>query len=342
MRKVLIRLFLSVLIAAILLYWLSRQGFDVLPEWSVIRGSVTWWAVPLYAGLFSVFHLLRAWRWSYLLRPFASVSESVMMEVAFTGFTAIQMMPLRTGEVARPYLLDRYTGTSKSALFGTIAIERVVDGLLVSLWLTAALFTIPATRGPYIWGLRLVPLLIFVVALVLLVAFYIHPAFVNRMVRKLVGIASPRLAEFAMGVLERFHAGLGALPDKGSLWGFVMMSIVYWGVNALAFYGLALGCGLDIPFVGAVAGMGCLAVGILLPAGPGYFGNFQVAVLAAVNIYVSAPALGERIAVFIFLLYVLQTGLTVLFGVGGVLGLRRRPVFERQGARKSYPAEGGF
>ncbi len=333
MTKLAIRLLASLVIAACAVYWLTRQGFDVLPSFATIKDNVTIAAVVGYLVLFSIFHILRAWRWRYLLRPFAKVPFGTMMQVAFLGFTAIQLMPLRTGEIARPYLLDRYAGISKSALFGTIAIERVVDGLLISLWLTAALFTIPGTRTPYVWGLRFVPLLIFVTALLLLIAFYHHPKLVKHLIEKIIGIVSARLAGFAVGVLERFHAGLAALPDKGSLFAFVIMSVFYWGINAVSFYVLALGCGLDLPFVGAVAGMGCLAVGILLPAGPGYFGNFQVAVLAALDMYiVSQVASGQGAQVFVFCLYVFQTGFTILFGAGGALGLRKRPVIHRDRA----------
>jgi uncharacterized protein (TIRG00374 family) len=254
-----------------------------------------------------------------------------MMEVAFMGFAAIQMMPLRTGEVARPYLLDKYAGISKSALFGTIAIERVIDGLVVSLLLTAALFTVPAERSTLIWGLRIVPLMIFIAALLLLVAFYYRPAVVEVLIRTLCRLVSTKLADFAIGVLERFHAGLAALPSHRNFWAFVVISIFYWGINGVGFYLLARGCGVMLPWAGALAGMGCLAVGILLPAGPGYFGNFQVAMLTALEIYLPASETSPNTAVFVFLLYVLQTGLTILFAGGGALRLQGKPRVLRKG-----------
>jgi len=322
--RILVRLAISLVIAGLLVWWLLSQGFEVVPTLEEIRATVAWWALPGYAALFVVFHLLRAWRWSYLLRPFAQVPSRVMLETAFTGFMAIQMMPLRTGEVARPYLLDRVTGVSKSALFGTIAIERVIDGLLVSLWLTVALLTVPAESSPYVWGLRVLPLVIFVAALALLLAFHRWPEAVSRALTRVLGLLSKRLAGFTTGVLERFHRGLGALPDRRRFWAFVAFSAAYWGVNAAAFYLLAQGCGLELPPAGAVAGMGVLAVGILLPSGPGYFGNFQIAVLVALEMYLPRGAFEADSAVFVFLLYVLQTGLTIVFGLGGGAALSRR------------------
>jgi hypothetical protein len=325
MNKVVGKLIASLLISAVLIYWLFRQGFEVLPSFNEIAVHAAWWAIPLYVGLFAVFHVLRAWRWIYLIRPFAKVSLSTMIDVAFVGFVAIQMMPLRTGELARPYLLDRYAGLSKSALFGTIAIERVIDGLMVSLILTGALFAIPASQSSLIWGLRLIPSAIFIAALVLLIAFYYRPTLVKRGVFKVSGLFSAKFGEFAVGVLDRFHTGLYALPSRRNFWGFVFMSLLYWGINGISFYFLARGCGVMIPLAGALAGMGCLAVGILLPAGPGYFGNFQVAVFAAVEIYVPKASASEQIAVFVFLLYVLQTGLSILFGGVSAWRLSRIP-----------------
>ena len=329
MHKIAIRLGISVAIAAVIVLWLMGQGFDVLPSWESIQRHTVWWALPTYVLLFTAFHLLRAWRWIYLLRPFSKIDIGTTMETAFVGFLAIQMMPLRTGEVARPYLLDRYTGVSKSALFGTIAIERVVDGLLVSLWLSAVLFGVSASRGTHIWLLRLVPLGIFLSASILLVAFYHRPREVRMFISSWLGLLSKRVAEFTAGVVERFHKGLAALPNRRCLWSFIGLSILYWSINALSWYLLAKGCGISLPLLGAVAGMGCLAVGILLPTGPGYFGNFQVSVLIALKIYLPIEAIAEQAAVFVFLLYALQTGLTVLFGACGALSLSRRAIYEK-------------
>jgi glycosyltransferase 2 family protein len=195
--------------------------------------------------------------------------------------------------------------------------------------LTGALLTVPASHSTLIWGLRLLPLLLFVVALGLLVAFYFYPTGVKESLGRLLGLFSRRLARFTTGVLERFHAGLAALPDPRSFWAFVGLSAGYWIINGLAFFFLARACGLMLPLAGAVAGMGCLAVGILLPAGPGYFGNFQAAVVAAIEIFLPVAAVSERLAVFVFLLYVLQTGLTVVFGGFGALRLRSRPILHR-------------
>lgn len=328
-RRIVARLLLSAAIAAALVWWLLGQGFDVLPSARDMSEVLSWWALPAYALMFFAFHALRAWRWRFLIDPFAEVRTGTMTAAAFAGFLAIQMLPLRTGELARPWLLDRHAGISKSALLGTVAIERVVDGLLVSLALTGALLAIPADAGPHVWSLRIAPLTVFLLSLALLVAYYLRPGPVGSLVRRGLGLCSTRLADFAAGVLERFHQGLASLPHPRSLWSFNAASAAYWALNALALWVLALGCGLPLSAAGASAVMGCLAVGILLPAGPGYFGNFQVAVLVALGLFLDVEAQPERVAVFVFWLYALQTGLTILFGALGFLVLRRAPIVRR-------------
>ena len=49
-----------------------------------------------------------------------------------------------------------------------------------------------------------------------------------------------------------------------------------------------------------------------------------IAVLAALTMYLPRGGFEGDAPVFIFLLYVLQTGLTILFGAGGALALTRR------------------
>jgi hypothetical protein len=205
--------------------------------------------------------------------------------------------------------------------------------LLLSIFLSLALFTVPADRAPYVWGLRLVPLSIFTAAVFLLFAFYARPAAVRSLIETTFGFISSRLANYATGVLERFHGGLAALPDRRNFWDFVWMSVAYWGINAAGLLLLARGCNLHLSAVGAVAVMGCLAVGILLPAGPGYFGNFQVAVFAALEIYLPSSSASMEGTVFVFLYYLLQTGLTLLFGILGGIALLRRPPYRNNTAK---------
>jgi uncharacterized membrane protein YbhN (UPF0104 family) len=319
MKKLLPRLLVSIVITVGLIWWVTHQGLPILPPRETFE-HMHWWAAPAFLGMLCLVHFFRAYRWQYLVRPMSGMSLTRLMAVAFTGFLAILMLPLRMGEFARPWLLKRESGraVSMSAGFGTIAIERVVDGVLVSLWLTLALFAVDASRHDYVWWLRFGPLSLFAVSLVVLVAFVAMPGPVRAVMRTVSGWLGKRMQRFVLHVLDGFHDGLQALPSRKHFLGFLFFSVVYWGINALAFWVLAAGCGLPLGPIGSVAAMGILAVGIMLPAGVGLFGNFQAALLIAFGFYAPEEMVNVQGAVFIFINYLCQ--LVVTFG-GGIWGM---------------------
>jgi hypothetical protein len=69
---------------------------------------------------------------------------------------------------------------------------------------------------------------------------------------------------------------------------------------------LGLACGLPMTFGVACAVMGVLAIGILVPAGPGLFGAFQAATYGALAMYYSPQVIMSSGAVYVFLLYATQ------------------------------------
>src|SRR5262245_25966454 len=84
-----------------------------------------------YVVLLAVIHVCRAWRWRNLLAPLGvQVPAGRLLAISFVGFMAILAFPARLGELVRPALIRRKGELSASAALGTIAVERIVDGLL--------------------------------------------------------------------------------------------------------------------------------------------------------------------------------------------------------------------
>jgi len=318
MKKIIPRLLISIIIAAVLIWWVRNEGLPLLPSADAFQ-YVSWWAVPVYVLSLLLVHFFRAYRCAYLLKPLGKVSMRQVLMIGFAGFLAIMMLPLRMGEFARPYLFKKESGISMSAGMGTIAIERIIDGVIVSLWLTIALFTVPSDRSSYIWYLRYLPLGLFLGSLVGLVLLMIWTKGFRRFVDRLTSFFGNRLHGFVLHVFDGFIDGLKSLPQKSMVLGFTAHTVVYWAINAAGVLLLAIGCGLDIGLAGSIAVMGVLAVGILLPTGPGYFGNFQASVMIALSMFLPDEMLRDRGAVYIFILYLSQVGVTLVAGVMGML-----------------------
>ena len=88
----------------------------------------------------------RAWRWQHLLGPLKWIPAGRLASAIFIGWTASAVLPGRVGEVARAWLLRR-DGLRRSAAFGTVVLERLLDVLAVLLLFAASIAAAPAAAS---------------------------------------------------------------------------------------------------------------------------------------------------------------------------------------------------
>src|SRR5687768_310957 len=111
-----------------------------------LRLAEFWPYLAGYLALLAVTHFCRAWRWNNLLEPIGvTLPPGRLLAISSVGFMAILALPARLGEFVRPALIRKKGHVSAAAALGTVAVERIVDGLLVSLFVFGACF---ALRGP--------------------------------------------------------------------------------------------------------------------------------------------------------------------------------------------------
>jgi len=334
-RQWLERLALSLLLAAGFAWIALRGGLPLFPPPGAFD-AVQWWTVGLYVVSLGGVHWFRAARWRYLLRPIGEARLFQVVMVAWVGFGAILLSPLRSGEIVRPYLITRHSSVRLWEATGTVGAERVIDGLAVSvilflgLRLAKPLDPLPDHIGDLPVPVAAVPaaatgaLVLFVGAFTAMGLFFFARDFARRLTLRIVGIVSKRLAEGLAGIVERVAEGMRFLPSVKHLGPFLLETGAYWLINALGVWLLAWGSGLRTTTLAeACVTMACVGIGILVPSGPGYFGAFQLSTYAALAMYVPEASLTASGASFVFLLYVTQVGFHVLAMILGIVALRR-------------------
>ena len=137
-RLTLPRLLVSLGLAAGFGWMLARGGLPLIPD-RIAFERLHPWAIPAYMVTLVIVHTLRAVRWRHLLRPLGDVPLRTVVSVAWLGFAAVLFLPLRMGEFVRPYLMGKRSPVRGWAAAGTVAGERVLDGLMLSLVLFGAL-----------------------------------------------------------------------------------------------------------------------------------------------------------------------------------------------------------
>ena len=114
-----------------MLYLASRQ-LSFSGMWQAML-TADWSVLLPYFACLAAQHFFRAWRWGQLLAPIAPVPFRRILPISSVGFFAILALPLRMGELVRPYLIADPPSIRMSHGLGTMAVERVLDGLILSL-----------------------------------------------------------------------------------------------------------------------------------------------------------------------------------------------------------------
>jgi hypothetical protein len=317
--RLLPKLIVSVALGALFAWLAARGGVPLLPPASAFA-RVASWTIPVYLASLGLVHWFRASRWRFLIAPIKQVPLRDVILLNWIGFFAIFALPLRLGEIARPTLTKLRYGIPISVGFGTVAVERVLDGLLTSLCVAWALFVLPriGTVDPVARHLPTygyAALLLFTCAFIALGMFLWQRKLAARLTEWGVGLVSKSLGQLLAEKVGNVADGLRSIGSVRLAACFLAESFVYWGVNAVGVWLLGRGCGLPMSLGHAVAVMGVLAIGILLPTGPGLFGNFQLAVFACLKLFFPESLVTTQGAVFVFLLYVLQSSVMVVAGI---------------------------
>lgn len=322
-RRILPKLAISLVLGALFAYVVQRLDVNIIPQ-AESFGHVRWWTVAGYVGVLTATHFFRASRWRFLIAPVKDdipFWDGVLLN--WIGFFAIFALPLRLGELARPALTKIRHQVSISAGMGTVAVERVIDGLVTSLCVVWALFALPHLEvdDPIVLGLPYYGYLavtMFAAAFGGLVLFLWQRALAVRLIDWTFGLVSKRFAKVLAEKVGGVAEGVRSIAEPKLAAGFLTETLAYWALNAAGMWLLAWGCGLDMTFGHAVAVMGILAIGILLPAAPGLFGSFQLAVATALKLYFAAEIVSSNGEVYIFLLFVVQA---IFFTVAGIVPL---------------------
>jgi glycosyltransferase 2 family protein len=285
---------------------------------------------PYLAGflvLLAITHFCRAWRWNNLLEPIGvRLSPGRLLAISSVGFMAILALPARLGEFVRPALIRRRGEVSAAAALGTVAVERIVDGLLVSLFVFAALFALRGPAAPdWMMPTAWAALGVFSAAMTFLGFALRWPDATVRTALAMTGARrlAPGLAD-ALG--QKLHAmirGFTVLKDGRNLLVFVLWTLLYWIANGMSLWVLARGFGLDLSVLGAFAVMGLVAVGITLPNSPGLVGQYQYFTKLGLSLYLPAAVVETDGMAFAIALH----GLQVVWYIGvGAISIASRHV----------------
>jgi len=213
------------------------------------------------------------------------------------GFMANNVLPARLGEAVRAYSLGARSGISRSALFGTIIVERVYDSftLLVMLWLVF-LFSQAAssTEAAAVKSFGYIFLVINIGLLVLLVLLQRKTDATLRWLGRVTRWLPEKIHARTLEITEKFARGLTLAPNVRTTIGIVFSSVLLWTVMALSNYLIFLAFGYGpfapesshyLPIEASFVVLVVVSLAITIPSTPGYFGVYHAGVVLALKVY---------------------------------------------------------
>ena len=304
-----LRIALSFALSAVFL-WIAVRGVSWAETSAALREARWLYMIPIAGvGIGSLY--LRALRWGVLLAPLARIDNRSLFSATAIGFAANMLLPLRAGEVLRPWFLARKHGLPLPQTIATVAIERLFDMATLLLFFGVATLTLPLPPEWRRYGW--VFLATFLGFLVMLIALQRHPERTLSMLAVVLGVLPARLSELISSIVRQFADGLASLRDGSAIGLAVLYSIAIWTTLAASFgFGLTA-LDLPVPWVrGALSLTAIVAIAVAIPGGPGFIGMFQVGCEVGLGVY----GIGKSVAFsYSVLVHVLQFSSTVVVGL---------------------------
>jgi len=333
--KHLIQLLVGLAISAAALYFLVFKNVSLKELLACFRGFRYVWLLPALA-MFYFGIWLRGVRWKWLFLPRHRVSLKNTTGGMFICFAFNSVFPGRVGEFARAYLIGKQEKTGFSTALGTVVTERLLDALaLLIMWVLAFLiggsklvppgarlqisifgWDKPLTGAMFLTGARGVMLL--AAALFVFIICLRVPRTRAWMLALLHTLAfvPEKWRHKAEHLVHRFAEGLESISSPGRFVGLVLFSLLLWITNSISV--LWLSYGFDFAHTMTMGQSLILivvvAIFIMIPAAPGYWGLYEAGVIFAVVIMGIHPG-DAMVRSYAILLHLTQWLPIVLIGL---------------------------
>jgi glycosyltransferase 2 family protein len=232
-------------------------------------------------------YVFRSLRWRAFLKPIKAASSANILVATLIGFSAVAFVG-RPGELVRPLLVARKERLTLSSQLAAWTLERIFDGLALSVMMGVALAFLARTpsHAAISQGLELGALALCTGAIVMTVALLQLRRRSGSLIRILLWLLKPlpeRYHNKIHGVLVRgldsFTAGLGSI---GTVAGFITLSLLsalVWLPVIAAFWTVAqaFGGSMAALSVGAIIVVIVITVAGSLVQIPGIGGGPQIA-----------------------------------------------------------------
>ncbi len=227
-------------------------------------------------------YYLRAVRWKFLLEPLKSTSMKNLFPSTIIGYMANNLLPARLGELVRAYVLGEKEQMDKSAVFATLVLDRLLDGLTVLVLVVLTLLTLKlpenmavAQKSLEYGGYFTLGFCLFVI--IFIAAIKIYPTWMVSFLELVLKPFPDRFRNRVIPLAVSFMEGIRFPTRPGGIMALLISSLVIW---ALAVWTVDLelrAFEIVLPIMAAMFILILLVAAVMVPASPGFVGTYHAA-----------------------------------------------------------------
>jgi hypothetical protein len=299
---------LGIIISAVFIY-LSLRGVEYRTVIKALENVDFLFMVPTLI-LFTSLLFLKSLRWGFILAPLQNISQKTIFPITCVGFMAIALVPMRGGEIVRPYLINKNSEVPMSSAFATIFVERVMDAATLILILVFVL--LGSNLPDYLINASYTFVFSAIIMIFISLIVYFNDEKFILILKPVLKKLPENIRTWMETTSKNFIEGFKIISDPRRLVYTLLLSFLVWGVSGLGIYTLFLFHNFPLSLSNAFFVLIVTMLAISLPAAPGFLGNFQYGCTLALS-FLYIPK-GDALA-FSMVYYVLTMGITIFFGL---------------------------
>ena len=263
-------------------FWLALHQTSWEQVQAILSQAQAKWLLTAM-GFYAANMIVRVVRWRRLLWDVKALSFGSVGIALLVGYAMNNILPARLGELFRANFAGRRYRVSRSAIAGSIVVERVLDGLIVvgSLVIGRLFIREQAVLSSLttVGGTLFSSIFIFL--------------WVSSRGSKRNWLV--RLPPAVTSRMQGFRKGLAGMRGA-RLVQAVSLSLIVWLLEGIAHWAVLKAIGASLSWQQMLSVVGVVNLSTLIPSAPGFAGTYQYAYAFTVGLFGYQPALGVAAA----------------------------------------------
>ena len=217
-------------------------------------------------------YIIRGFRWDYILAPLKKMKLFKSFYYLVFGFFMNNVLPLRLGEFVRAIVAGKKLEISRSGVFATIIVERLMDIIIFIISFFLIAMFVPNIPN---WLQKSFILCTVIFGLMFVILFFMSKD-EDKFIKILYKFHLPlKINEMIKALFLKFASGLKFFQNKKLVIIVFITSIVIWVIESYAYQLLFLAFGLKLTVIQCLFIIVTTGIATMLPTAPGFIGAIE-------------------------------------------------------------------